>query len=139
MKLKHLILTALLSALIAAPAQAKTITDKDLSLKQKRTLAIASKFFKNHPSMIKVAFCESSLEHTENDGTVKRGDVDPRDTGLMQINKGYHQRDAARMGLNLNEIHDNMRYALYLYKRDGLQPWNASKPCWDNLHIVMRK
>jgi len=116
-----------------AAAEQSVITLSDLSEKQIVTLRVAETTFAEVPTLVKVAFCESSLEHTEEDGSVKRGKVDSRDTGLMQINKKYHLTDSKKLGLDINNIHDNMHYALFLVKYQGLRPWKASKHCWDNL------
>lgn len=80
--------------------------------------------------MIQVARCESTFRHHLADGSVLRGRVDQRDTGVMQINTYYHGATAERLGLNLEDIEDNMAYARYLYERQGVQPWSASQPCW---------
>lgn len=81
--------------------------------------------------MIQVARCESTFRHTLEDGSVLRGKVDSADTGVMQINKRYHGTTAAELGLNLENIYDNMAYARYLYENQGTRPWSASAPCWD--------
>jgi hypothetical protein len=94
------------------------------------TEAIVREYFSDIPIMIQVARCESTFRHTLADGSVLRGKVDNADTGVMQINKRYHERTAISLGLNLENIHDNMAYARYLYERQGTQPWNASAPCW---------
>lgn len=80
--------------------------------------------------MIQVARCESTFRHTLADGSVLRGVVDNADTGVMQINKRYHLAAATKMGLDLEDIYDNMAYARYLYEKQGVQPWSASSPCW---------
>lgn len=120
---------------VTTSVSAKTIEVQDLSAKQKKTLQIAKKAFSD-PIMVKIAFCESSLEHTEDDGSVKRGKVDPRDTGLMQINLGYHAKDARRLGLDVTNIQDNIAYANHLKRHQGTQPWSASRHCWSKLRFV---
>lgn len=94
------------------------------------TEAIVRDYFKDIPVMIQVARCESHFRHTLADGTVLRGVVDSADTGVMQINKRYHAAKAASLGLNLDDIYDNMAYARHLYETQGVQPWSASSPCW---------
>lgn len=89
-------------------------------------------YFKDIPVMIQVARCESTFRHTLADGSVLRGRVDGRDTGVMQINTGYHAATAARLGLDLTDLTDNMAYARHLYEKQGTQPWSASAPCWNN-------
>lgn len=136
--MRVLVLTIVLALLgaffVPQSAVANTIEVSMLTSKQQQTLRRARAFFKDE-SLVKIAFCESSLEHTESDGSVKRGVEDKRDTGLMQINTKYHAREAARLGLNLENERDNMRYALYLARTQGTQPWSASEPCWANVQL----
>ncbi len=87
-------------------------------------------YFSDIPVMIQVARCESTFRHTLEDGTVLRGKVDNRDTGVMQINSYYHGKAAAELGLDLENFEDNMAYARHLYETQGTQPWSASSPCW---------
>jgi len=94
------------------------------------TEAEVRKYFSDIPVMIQVARCESGFRHTLEDGTVLKGRVDPRDTGVMQINSFYHGKKAAELGLDLLNLEDNMAYARYLYETQGIAPWNASSSCW---------
>jgi hypothetical protein len=94
-------------------------------------------YFSDIPVMIQIARCESTFRHTLDDGTVLKGKVDPADTGVMQINKRYHQETAEKLGLDLEDLDDNMAYARDLYERQGTQPWSASAPCWSH-SIAMR-
>ena len=94
------------------------------------TEEIVRSYFSDIPVMIQVARCESTFRHTLADGSVLRGKVDNRDTGVMQINTYYHGETAAELGLDLENIYDNMAYARDLYERQGTQPWSASAPCW---------
>jgi hypothetical protein len=94
------------------------------------TEAIVRSYFADIPIMIEVARCESTFRHTLADGSVLQGRVDPDDTGVMQINKFFHEETAVAMQLNLDDIYHNMAYARYLYERQGTQPWSASMPCW---------
>lgn len=99
-------------------------------------LAVRS-YFSDIPVMIQIARCESQFRHILADGSVLRGEIDPADTGVMQINLRYHAAEAAEMELDLTDIHDNMAYARALYERKGTQPWSASEPCWDS-SLAMR-
>lgn len=94
------------------------------------TEAIVRAYFQDIPIMIDVARCESTFRHYLSDGSVLQGIVDSDDTGVMQINKRYHLKTAEAMGLDVENIYDNMAYARYLYERQGVQPWSASSPCW---------
>lgn len=93
-------------------------------------------YFADIPIMIEVARCESSFRHQLSDGSILAGRVDSADTGVMQINKRYHLGTAEAMELDLDELHDNMSYARYLYNTQGTQPWSASMPCWGNTLAV---
>lgn len=94
------------------------------------TEAVVREYFADIPVMIEVARCESNFRHTLADGSVLRGVVDGRDTGVMQINTGYHLQAATAMGLDLTVLQDNLVYARSLYVRQGTQPWSASRSCW---------
>jgi len=98
----------------------------------KATEAIVRSYFRDIPIMIEIARCESTFRHTLADGTVLQGRVDPDDTGVMQINKFFHEKTALSMQLDVDDIYHNMAYARYLYETQGTQPWSASMPCWGN-------
>lgn len=95
------------------------------------TEVVVREYFRDIPIMIQIARCESTFRHTLADGSVLRGRVDNRDVGVMQINTYYHGDQAVALGLNLENIYDNMAYARDLYERQGTQPWSASAPCWN--------
>jgi hypothetical protein len=94
------------------------------------TEAIVRSYFRDIPIMIEIARCESTFRHTLADGSVLQGRVDPDDTGVMQINKFFHEETARSMQLDVDDIYHNMAYARYLYETQGTQPWSASMPCW---------
>lgn len=96
------------------------------------TEAIVRSYFKDIPVMAEVARCESTFRHELEDGSILKGRVDSADTGVMQINKRYHESAAAAMNLDLNDLYDNMAYARHLYETQGTRPWNASMSCWGN-------
>jgi hypothetical protein len=98
----------------------------------KNTESIVRSYFRDIPVMIEVARCESTFRHKLEDGSVLQGRVDPADTGVMQINRRYHEVAATAMELDLDDIYHNMAYARYLYETQGVQPWSASMPCWGN-------
>jgi hypothetical protein len=94
------------------------------------TEAVVRAYFADIPVMIQIARCESTFRHYLADGTVLKGRVDSADTGVMQINKRFHQKTATALGIDLDDIYGNMAYARHLYEKQGTQPWNASAPCW---------
>ena len=100
------------------------------------TEAIVRSYFKDIPVMIGVAKCESGFRHQQADGSVLQGRVDSADSGVMQINKRYHEAAAAAMNLDLDDLYGNMAYARHLYETQGTQPWRASMSCWGNTLAV---
>ncbi len=102
-----------------------------LTTSPSNTEEIVRAYFHDIPVMAEIARCESTFRHELKDGSILKGRVDPADTGVMQINKRYHNQKAAAMDLNLDDIYDNMAYARFLYETQGTRPWNASAVCWD--------
>lgn len=81
---------------------------------------------------LKIAECESNTrQYYKGTDDVVRGQIDEDDTGLFQINKRYHLETAEAMWLDIYQTPDNIAFAKYLYERDGLSPWNASRSCWE--------
>lgn len=121
---------------VAADTTYGTIIDSPVVSREvigaKATEAAVREYFADIPVMIAVARCESTFRHTLEDGSILRGVVDNRDTGVMQINLGYHEATATNLGLDVENIYDNMAYARHLYETQGVQPWSASRPCWGN-------
>lgn len=107
-----------------------TDTEEAASVVMIDTEAAVREYFSDIPIMIQVARCESTFRHTLEDGSVLKGKVDSRDTGVMQINTYYHGATATKLGLDLENLEDNMAYARHLYEQQGTQPWSASAPCW---------
>lgn len=118
------------TTILAAHGQIKKLETEQTVAQVVNTESIVRDYFSDIPVMVQVARCESTFRHTLADGTVLRGYVDNRDTGVMQINTYYHGDTAATMNLDLEDIYDNMAYARYLYETQGTQPWSASRPCW---------
>ena len=114
-----------------AEASAAEEETKVASVSSFETEHIVRSYFNDTPIMIQIARCESNFRHTLADGSVLQGRIDPADTGVMQINKRYHDNTATTMNLDLDNIYDNMAYAKHLYETQGTRPWNASAPCWN--------
>lgn len=100
--------------------------------------SLVREYFRDIPIMAEVARCESTFTHYKGEGEVIRGLVDQRDTGVMQINSYYHEDTMIAMGLDITNFNDNLAYARDLYERQGVQPWNASRPCWGS-HLALAK
>jgi len=84
-------------------------------------------------AMIAVANCESTgLIHWRSDGTLirnkpKKGKKATSAKGVLQILFSLHRPDYTRLGLNMKDIDDYMRYGRHLYETQG--PENAWKEC----------
>jgi len=63
----------------------------------------------------------SVVTHINKNGT--------RDYGAFQINS-THIKEAKALGDDIFTLQGNIAFALYLYSKNGTQPWNASKACW---------
>lgn len=89
-----------------------------------------------HEALKPVCACESTGSKDREpvhdiNGVVIRGKINPDDIGICQINLKYHAAAAEQQGLDLFDRDDNIRYANWLYEREGLTPWNWSRHCWD--------
>lgn len=120
--------------MVAETAYGHITTESDNTLErligEEDTEGIVRTYFQDIPVLVEIARCESTFQHTLADGSVLKGKVDTADTGVMQINTRYHGKRAKELGLDLNDLFDNMEYARYLYETQGTQPWSASSPCW---------
>jgi len=95
-------------------------------------------YFSDIPELIYVAECESTFRHYGSDGKVLRGNVVSADVGVMQINERYHYDRAQSLGYDIHTLEGNLGYARYLYEKQGLKPWSASRSCWSHKHAVAK-
>lgn len=82
------------------------------------------------PILLEIAKCESHVRQFNADGSVLRGLIDHDDTGIFQINRRYHLQAALQMGLDIDTVEGNIKYAEYLFGKQGTRPWSASQSCW---------
>jgi hypothetical protein len=83
------------------------------------------------PAILKeIGRCESGNRQFEDDGSVLRGKVNPKDVGKFQINEYWHLETSKKMGIDIHTEEGNTVYALYLLKTQGTKPWDASAYCW---------
>lgn len=80
--------------------------------------------------MVDIASCESHFRQLNKDGNILRGEQNPLDVGAFQINEHYHLEAAKKMGLDIETLEGNIKYARYLYDTQGTKPWNWSRACW---------
>ena len=109
---------AVASTIQMPPPQAQTVQE------------YVASYFADIPVMADIARCESQYRQFDKDGSVHRGVVNHADVGIMQINEFYHGDVAKKMGLDLYTLDGNVSYARSLYEKEGVTPWNSSKPCW---------
>lgn len=65
------------------------------------------------------------------DGSLLVGIKNPHDMGMCQINVMAHEKELITLGLDVTKESDNIKFANWLYEREGDRPWNPSKPCWE--------
>ena len=60
-----------------------------------------------------------------------------QDIGIWQINDYFHEETANKLGLNIYNQDNNLRYGMILLFEQGTSPWKWSKSCWSKkLSIV---
>ncbi len=124
------------NAAAATPEKETVAVEVGTFTNEKITEAFLRKEFAYAPILVEVARCESELRQFGKDGKVVKGRVDNADIGLMQINERYHGETAKKMGIDIYTVEGNVAFANYLYGKYGIQPWNASKPCWANKDLA---
>jgi len=100
-----------------------------------KTIEDTAKEILSGTPLLNVAICESGLRQFNKDGSVLRGKVNSDDKGILQINTFYHQSEADILGYDLETLEGNLLFGRWLYLKQGLAPWSASKECWSNLSI----
>lgn len=79
---------------------------------------------------VRIARCESGLRQFDDQGRPLRGQINPLDTGIFQLNEKYHLANCQRLGFDIYTEKGNIDCALNLMKREGTTPWNWSRQCW---------
>lgn len=79
----------------------------------------------------KIAFCESTWRQWDKNGNLL---VSYGNQGLFQINKLAHEETYTAMGLDVSNPYDNIKYAVYLYKKNGIRDWEK----WSG-HCFLKK
>lgn len=112
-------------AAVPTISKAKEVSSDTVSIERE-----VRNYFRDTPQLVEVAWCESRFRHTGKDGNIFRGMVNSKDVGVMQVNEGYHLEKAKSLGFDIYTLKGNMAYAKYLFEREGLSPWQASRKCW---------
>lgn len=89
-----------------------------------------------HSALVKICTCESGQGtgkpqqyHIET-GKVLRGEVNPKDIGMCQINEYWNGKKAMELEFDIYTEQGNIQMANYLYQTRGTQDWNWSRDCW---------
>jgi hypothetical protein len=82
------------------------------------------------PILQRIAWCESKDHQFNPNGTVHRGVINPHDIGYFQINETFHLAESKRLGMNIYTLKGNIKFALWLYHKEGTTPWLWSSKCW---------
>ena len=119
------------------PAPIATTTPKVLpqapqSLQEKIN-ALAKEYGQNPVLAYNIIKCEGLRYKTlgNNQNLDEYGNVWSTDIGPWQINDYYHEKTMAKLGLNIHDLDDNLRYGFILLSTQGTQPWSASRYCWN--------
>lgn len=72
----------------------------------------------------KIIQCEANFKHV----TGTRAKVG-QDIGRFQINDHFHEERAAKLGLDIHDPEDNLKYGMRLLAEEGTEPWSASRKC----------
>jgi hypothetical protein len=91
---------------------------------ESRMRLIKQYFPEDYDNAIKVFRCESHLMQ-EKDGVTVTGPT--QDKGIAQIHVPTHGKELARLGLDVNDIEDNLKFARILYDQYGWKPWVCAK------------
>lgn len=88
-------------------------------------------YFADVPVMAEVAKCESQFRQFGRDGQVLKNSSGSSAVGAFQIMSSIHADFADdKLGLDVYSLQGNAAYARFIYERQGLKPWAASKACW---------
>lgn len=119
----------------AIVAKANTVSSSKMIV---NTETVVKTYFADIPLLIDIARCESRFIQFDKDGKVHRGRVNNKDVGVMQVNEYYHLKTSKKLEMDIYTLEGNMKYARYLYEREGSQPWISSAPCWAKTQVAQK-
>ena len=80
---------------------------------------------------LRIAYCESGFRQYNESGEPLRGQQNPADIGIFQINEKYHLDQSQALGFDIHQRYGNIEYAMWLIKKETNKHWKWSKPCWN--------
>ncbi len=132
---------AKLSLVLIALAQATST----IPIQENRTEVpiIETDIWEDYPLLKQICSCESAFAHPFNEPrkfdelglplwgqNPKIRGATTTDVGVCQISLKYHEKQTKKMGLDvINSLEDNVKYAKYLYDKNGARDWKASYNC----------
>ena len=120
----------LLATSLSAPQALSAETQSSLSQNPQTIDSYVRQYYSDTPILADIAWCESRMRQWDDKGKVFRGEVNHNDVGIMQINSLYHADEAKDLGLDINTLLGNLKFAKVLYEKEGTQPWASSEACW---------
>lgn len=92
---------------------------------------LSAQYKVNEQLVRKIIQCESEMYPSAiNNNIDKNGKVWSSDYGPLQINNYYHEQVMNKLGLDIHNEYDSLKYGIMLLAAKGTQPWTASKMCW---------
>ena len=96
------------------------IFEMDYSTEEARIFLIKQYFPNDWERAIEIFTCESGLMQEKN-GKVVQGPTN--DFGIAQVHVPSHKKELNRLGLDVMDIEDNVKFASFLFKQEGWSPW----------------
>jgi soluble lytic murein transglycosylase-like protein len=103
-----------------------SVAPVELSLSEK-ILLLSAKYQVSADLARKIIWCES---RNKPDAIGKLAVVG-QDHSYWQINSYFHEEAAKKLGLDIRNPDDNLQYGFMLFARENVNPWEASRHCWE--------
>jgi hypothetical protein len=91
--------------------------------------AILEREFVEDPRLVDVARCESRFRQWDSQGNPLRGEINPKDVGVMQINEKYWLAESIKLGHDIYTLEGNIEMAKHILKTQGITAWSWSSHC----------
>ena len=126
-----LIMTAGCTPVPVAVSIDETMHDESEMTQREFIEAKIIEYFPNNTrEMLAIASCESrGFVHREADGRLIKNPKSSA-SGVFQVLLYTHRPDYERMGLDMQNIDDYMRFVQHLRRTQGRSPWFPSQDCW---------
>lgn len=85
--------------------------------------------------MINAFYRESSGRFCDSNGRIVVNEQNNDAIGAMGLKRSLHEKEAKKLGLNIYDPVDHLKYSVILRKKDGEAPWKESFDYLDNLEV----